>query len=147
MVVLFAAGCGSDSASTTESGDASSSASSPAASGETPEISEEFTACLEEQGVELPSEQPTEAPSEGTMPSLDPEIQEAMRACASLAPSGGPGGAGAPEVDQSALDAFADCMDENGVEVEATLEAVTELDQSEQKVRKALETCSALIQP
>lgn len=140
-VVLVLSGCASD-----DSGDANAtetSAPDPSAtsSAGTPEISAEFSACLEEQGVALPSEQPTDA----TMPSMDPQMQEALQACASLAPSDGL--AGVPgEIDQSALDAFADCMGENDVEVEATVEAVTALDQSNKKVNRALDTCAALIQ-
>lgn len=138
---LLLGGCGSDS-SESSPGSASTSTTSTAPSGQ-PQVSAEFRQCLEDQGVQLPSG----APTDGSAPSIDPGLQEALEACASLAPteaaSGAPGGA----VDQSALDAFADCMNENGVNVDASLQAVTALDQTKPKISKALDVCAPLIQP
>ena len=73
-------------------------------------------------------------------------MQEAVQACASLAPSDMPSGA-AGGVNQTAPDAFTECMSENGVEVEDSLKAVTSLDQADPGVADALQVCAPLIQP
>jgi hypothetical protein len=145
--VLLLAGCGSDDEGADTGSDAGSATGSAVPSG-LPQISEELEQCLAEQGVSLPSEMPTGMPSEmpNEMPSLSPDMQAAAEACADLVPDRA-GGSGVPGVDQSALDAFASCMADNGVQVEASLEAVAGLDQEDATVSAALETCSPLLQP
>ncbi len=145
---LSLGGCGGDDGGGDDGGADSSSDSSDTATATggadgAPQVSQEFRDCMEEQGAELP----TEAPSDGAG-TVDPELQQAFQQCSDLAPDNLPGGGGeSGGIDQSALDAFADCMGERGVEVEPTLEAVGELDRKDADVTKALDTCADLIRP
>jgi hypothetical protein len=137
LVTAMTAGCGGD--------DGQDDAPDGEATA-VPGVSAELLACLEDNGVELPEGGlPSAGPGQGE--SLDPgqleQLQEAMQECSSLAPSGVPSAA----LDQSTLDAFSACMDDNGVAVEASLEAVTALDVTDPPVAEALETCGTLLGP
>lgn len=135
-------GCGgSDDGATATATPSSASSSDPGA--DTDGDRQAFADCLEKHGVELPSG----APSGGAPQSGEPQgglDSEAIQACASLAPGGGgPGGGG--DFDQSALDAFASCMQDKGVQVDAEVAALAGLDRSKPKVAAALETCEPLL--
>jgi hypothetical protein len=115
-----------------------------------------FQACLREHGVTLPSFSPRARPSgrpsdlpSGARPSrgpgggfgsMSPQMRQAMQACRSVLPSGGPGfgrfGGGA---DNSAMQAFRTCMKDNGAEIRGRF------DQSDPKIAKALKKCRPLL--
>jgi hypothetical protein len=76
---------------------------------------------------------------------MSPQMQKALQACASLRPSGGPGGfrygGGA---DNSAMQAFLTCMKDNGA-VLPTNSGFRNLQTSDPKIAKALEKCRPLL--
>ncbi len=137
---LVACGEGADDAGGSPS--SSASASSPESSA--PAGQEAFAECLAEQGIELPAE--------GETPDLESfdraQLQSAMEECGDLAPSDLPSGApGDSAPDQSALDAFAECMKDRDIVVEPSLEAIRELDPDDRAVQRAVEACAPLIGP
>jgi len=69
-------------------------------------------------------------------------FQKAEAACASLRPTGFPGGRPAASIGAAALKAFSSCMKDHGVTATNGLQG---LDRADSKVAAALRTCSVLL--
>lgn len=119
--------------------------------------------CLKQQGITLPTDRPSGRPGGGPSgrpsgapapgasgrpggggfagmkpPGVDDATwQKAQEACASVRPTGGPGG-GRPGGGQGANPAYANCLSDHGVP------AGTAPNSSDPKVSAALEACKAL---
>jgi len=123
LLVLTGA-CGDDSTSSTTT--TTSQSGSSTAAGDT----KAFTDCLKKHGVDLPEGfgggpgggtsggPPPEAGGAGTPPAgFDPaKMQEAQKACQSLAPEGGFGGAGGPGQGGGNA-AYTSCLKDHGVDL------------------------------
>lgn len=158
LLTFTACGGGGDDDTATATGDT-------AASSESSEGDTAYQDCLAEQGVELPDfgggeGGPPEGfdPESGSIPpggggqgglpeGVDQEaLQEAMEACADLAPEGGfgggPGGAGL-----EALEAYRSCLADNGVEVPESTEGSppASIDETDPDFAAANEVCAALL--
>ena len=80
---------------------------------------DEFQQCMADNGVDFGGQQPAE--DGGTRPSIDQDaMEQAQEACGDLMPEGGARGQGGPGggLDSEALQAWTDCLADNGVEVE-----------------------------
>lgn len=159
--LLAACGGGSSSGSTPVA--AAASASSTAGAGG----NAAYRTCLSQHGVTLPSRSPGQGRPTGGAGgggfggfSVSPQMQAAMQACASLRPTGGafPGGRGG-----TALTAFRNCMNQQGVAIPTTRPTARPtarptvsptdgsrfylggLDPNDPKVAAALRVCSPLL--
>lgn len=71
----------------------------------------------------------------------DATWQKAQEACASVRPTGGPGGAGGPGADNGALSAYRNCLSDHGVTASA---GIGQLDSTDPTVVAAEQACAAL---
>jgi hypothetical protein len=156
-LAVAVAGCG---------GGGSTSAGATAVAARSGDQRAAFTACLQKNGVTLPSGRPSGRPSDrptarpsgrpsarpsggfGGFRSMSPEMQKAFQACASLMPQGGGfrggNGGGGNGTNASALQAFRTCMKDNGAEIPQGAGFRT-IDRNDPKIAKALKTCRPLL--
>lgn len=132
---------------------------------------QQYSACLQQHGLTLPSVRPDASfsrrprPSGSARPrgtfsrppggfggflgSADPSAQAALQACASLRPQGAFGGpgAGGRTISATTFAAFKSCMSDNGVTIAQTdaQAALRGLDRSDAKVAAALKICQPIL--
>ncbi|WP_129841597.1 hypothetical protein [Streptomyces sp. RFCAC02] len=81
----------------------------------------DWYACMRDNGVDMPDPDPGEMMiqlPEGSRG--DPEVQAAVQACQDTLPNGGPGGGGGRTLTEeqiASLQAFTECMRENGIDM------------------------------
>lgn len=164
LSVLALTACGSS----TTAGDASSTAVQAASTAASASAgvggAAGFTAyrsCMADNGVTLPdmgvrpsgapSGMPSGNPGAGGFPGGLPDgvdqatYDAAQAACAALAPQGGPGMAGRPQIDATALAAYKSCLTDHDVTVPDGDNWMAGLDRKDATVAAAMDTCAVLL--
>lgn len=169
LSVLALSACGGSSTPGGTSSAAVPAASASATAGAGAGGAADFTAyrsCLADNGVTLPDmgARPSGAPSgmpsgmpsgapggSGGLPGGLPDgvdqatFDAATAACADLAPQGGPGADGGPQIDATALAAYKSCLADHQVTVPDGDGWMAALDRTDATVKAAMDTCAALL--